>query len=140
YPKAGGSSHYATRAFGPFVGFLVGFCMLSAGIVSVGALSLGFAGDYLAAFVQLPTILVVVLFLGLLAALNARGISESLGANRVATIIEVSGLLLVIAPGALVVIRGEADLGRLTELGTPENGPIAAVLAGSVLAFYSYAG
>ncbi|MDO5368680.1 APC family permease, partial [Kocuria sp.] len=104
YPKAGGSSHYATRAFGPFVGFLVGFCMLSAGIVSVGALSLGFAGDYLAVFVQLPTILVVVLFLGLLAALNARGISESLGANRVATIIEVSGLLLVIALGALVVI------------------------------------
>ncbi|GAA4690610.1 APC family permease [Kocuria gwangalliensis] len=140
YPRAGGSSHYATRAFGPFVGFLVGFCMLSAGIVSVGALSLGFAGDYLAVFVELPTILVVVLFLGLLAALNTRGISESLGANRVATIIEVSGLLLVIALGALVVIRGEADLGRLTELGTPENGPIAAVLAGSVLAFYSYAG
>ena len=140
YPKAGGSSHYATRAFGPFVGFLVGFCMLSAGIVSVGALALGFAGDYLAVFVELPTILVVVVFLGLLAALNARGISESLGANRVATIIEVSGLLLVIALGALVVIRGEGDLGRLTELGTPENGPLAAVLAGSVLAFYSYAG
>src|SRR5699024_665549 len=32
------------------------------------------------------------------------------------------------------------DLSRLTELGTPENGPVAAVLAGTVLAFYSYAG
>ena len=39
YPRAGGSSHYATRAFGPFAGFLVGFCMLSAGIVSVGTLA-----------------------------------------------------------------------------------------------------
>lgn len=140
YPRAGGSSHYATRAFGPFAGFLVGFCMLSAGIVSVGALALGFAGDYLGAFVSLPAVLVVVVFLALLAALNTRGISESLGANRVATLIEVGGLLLVIVLGAIVIGRGEGDLGRLTELGTPENGPFAAVLAGSVLAFYSYVG
>lgn len=140
YPKAGGSAHYATRAFGPFVGFLVGFCMLSAGIVSVGTLALGFAGDYLSEFVSLPTILVVIVFLGLLAALNARGISESLGVNRVATIVEVSGLVMVIVCGAIVLGRGDGDLGRLTDLGTPENGPVAAVLAGTVLAFYSYVG
>lgn len=140
YPKAGGSSHYATRAFGPFAGFLVGFCMLSAGIVSVGTLALGFAGDYLTEFVSLPTVLVVIVFLVLLALLNARGISESLGANRVATIIEVSGLVMVIVLGFIVIGRGDGDLGRLTELGTPENGPVAAVLAGTVLAFYSYVG
>lgn len=140
YPRAGGSSHYATRAFGPFAGFLVGFCMLSAGVVSVGALALGFAGDYLGAFVSLPSVLVVIVFLGLLAALNTRGISESLGANRVATVIEVGGLLMVIVLGAIVIGRGEGDLGRLTELGTPENSPVAAVLAGTVLAFYSYVG
>lgn len=140
FPKAGGSSHYATRAFGPFVGFLVGFCMLSAGVVSVGALALGFAGDYLATFVTLPTVAVVIVFLALLALLNARGISESLAANRIATIIEVSGLVLVIVMGAIVLARGEGDLGRLTQLGTAENGPLAAVLAGSVLAFYSYVG
>lgn len=76
YPKAGGSSHYATRAFGPFTGFLVGFCMLSAGIVSVGTLALGFAGDYLGAFVSLPAALVVLVFLALLAALNMCGSRE----------------------------------------------------------------
>jgi amino acid transporter len=140
YPRAGGSSHYATRAFGPFTGFLVGFCMLSAGIVSVGALALGFAGDYLTEFITLPTALVVIVFLGLLAALNARGITESMGANRVATIIEVSGLLLVIVLGVIVLARGEGDLGRLVELGTPERGPVSAVLAGAVLGFYSYVG
>lgn len=140
YPRAGGSSHYATRAFGPFIGSLVGLCMLSAGIVSVGALALGFAGDYLSAFVSLPTVLVVLAFLVLLAALNARGISESMGANRVATLVEVGGLLLVIVLGGIVIARGDGDLGRLTELGTTENGPVAAVLAGTVLAFYSYVG
>jgi amino acid transporter len=140
YPRAGGSAHYTMRAFGPFVGFLVGFCMLSAGIVSVGTLALGFAGDYLTEFVTLPTALVVVVFLGLLAALNARGIAESMGANRVATIVEVSGLILVVVLGVIVVARGDGDLGRLTELGTEERGPLPAVLAGTVLAFYSYVG
>ena len=140
YPRAGGSSHYATRAFGPFVGFLVGFCMLAAGIVSVGALALGFAGDYLRAFVTLPTAGVVVVFLALLAALNARGISESMGANAVATIIEVGGLVLIVILGIVVIARGDGDLSRLTQLGTAEHSPISAVLAGSVLAFYAYAG
>lgn len=140
YPRAGGSAHYATRAFGPFVGFLVGFCMLAAGIVSVGALALGFAGDYLTAFVSWPTALVVVVFLALLAVLNMRGIAESLGVNRVATIIEVGGLLLIVALGVVLFARGDGDVARLTQLGTPENGPLAAVLAGAVLAFYSYAG
>jgi amino acid transporter len=26
YPRAGGASHYTTRAFGPFAGFVAGFC------------------------------------------------------------------------------------------------------------------
>lgn len=121
-PRAGGSSHYATRAPGPFAGFLVGFCMLAAGIVSVGALALGFAGDYLEAFVSLPTAIVLIVFLALLALLNARGILESLGANRVATVIEVGGLLLVIVLGVIVVGRGDGDLGRLGSWGRPRTG------------------
>lgn len=140
YPRAGGSSHYAKRAFGPFVGFLVGFCMLTAGIVSVGALALGFAGDYLGEFLTLPIPLTVIVFLLILAAVNAYGIKESMWANMAATVIEVSGLILVIVLGALVISRGDADLSRLTQLGTPENGPVLAVLAGTVLAYYSYVG
>lgn len=140
YPRAGGSSYYAHRAFGPFAGFLVGFCMLAAGIVSVGALALGFAGDYLSVFLSAPVPIAATAFLVLLAALNARGIKESMGANAVATIIEVSGLLLVIFLGAAVVLRGDADLGRLTALGTPTEGPVTAVLGGAVLAYYAYVG
>jgi len=140
FRRAGGASHYATLAFGPFAGFLVGFCMLAAGIVSVAALALGFAGDYLGALVDLPVPLVVAVFLALLAALNARGIKDSLRANVAATAVEVGGLLLVVVLGVVVVTRGEADLSRLGEIGTADAGPAAAVLAGSVLAFYSFVG
>ncbi|MQL61474.1 APC family permease [Streptomyces vinaceus] len=140
YPRAGGASHYATRAFGPFAGFVAGFCMLAAGIVSVAALARGFGGDYLSAFVTLPVALVAVVFLALLAVVNARGIKESTRANVVATVVEVGGLAVVVVLGAWLLLRGDGDLGRLTDLGTPEKGAAAAVLSGSVLAYYSFVG
>ncbi|WP_240660194.1 APC family permease [Streptomyces sp. WAC 01529] len=140
YPRAGGASHYTTLAYGPFAGFVAGFCMLAAGIVSVAALARGFAGDYLTEFVTLPVVLVVIVFLAALALLNARGIRESTRANAVATVVEVSGLLIVIGLGLWIVLRGDGDLGRLTELGTESHGPAAAVLSGAVLAYYSFVG
>ncbi len=140
YPRAGGASHYATRAFGPFAGFVAGFCMLAAGIVSVAALARGFSGDYLSAFVTLPVALVAVVFLALLALVNARGIKESTRANVVATVVEVGGLAVVVVLGAWLLLRGDGELGRLTDLGTPEKGAAAAVLSGSVLAYYSFVG
>ncbi|WP_055694800.1 APC family permease [Streptomyces prasinopilosus] len=140
YPRAGGASHYAVLAYGPFAGFLTGFCMLAAGIVSVAALARGFGGDYLSEFVSLPVVLVTVVFLAALALLNARGINESTRANVVATVVEVGGLLLVIGLGAWVVLRGDGDPGRLTDLGTSHEGPVAALLSGAVLAYYSFVG
>ncbi|MFG2768074.1 APC family permease [Streptomyces rubiginosohelvolus] len=140
YPRAGGASHYATLAYGPFLGFLAGFCMLAAGIVSVAALARGFGGDYLSEFITLPVVLVTIVFLTALALLNARGIRESTRANVVATVIEVSGLLLVVGLGAWIVLRGDGDMGRLTDLGTSREGPVAAVLSGAVLAYYSFVG
>ncbi|GHA44861.1 amino acid transporter [Streptomyces tauricus] len=140
YPRAGGASHYTTLAYGPFAGFFTGFCMLAAGVVSVAALARGFGGDYLGVFFSLPVAVVAVLFLGALALLNARGIRESTRANVAATVIEVGGLVLVIGLGAWVALRGDGDVGRLTQLGTDQNSPAAAMLSGSVLAFYSFVG
>ncbi|MFF5437883.1 APC family permease [Streptomyces achromogenes] len=140
YPRAGGASHYATLAYGPFTGFLAGYCMLAAGIVSVAALARGFAGAYLTAFVSLPVVLVAAVFLCCLALLNARGISESTRANVAATVIEVSGLLLVVGLGAWLFLRGAGDPGRLLRLGTAGTGAATGVLSGTVLAYYSFVG
>ncbi|MES4891024.1 APC family permease [Streptomyces sp. NPDC096012] len=140
YPRAGGASHYATLAYGPFTGFLAGFCMLAAGIVSVAALARGFAGDYLSSFVSLPVVLVAAVFLCALALLNARGISESTRANVAATAVEVGGLLLVVGLGAWLLLRGDGDPGRLVHLGTAETGAASGVLGGTVLAYYSFVG
>lgn len=140
YPRAGGASHYANRAYGPYVGFVTGFCMLAAGIVSVGALARGFAGDYLAEFVTVPVAPVAIGFLLLLALVNARGIKESTAGNVIATVIEVGGLLLVVGLGAWLLLRGDGDPSRLTRLGTAEHGAAGALLSGAVLSYYSFVG
>lgn len=140
YPQAGGSAVYAQRAFRrPLVSFLVGFAMLAAGVTSAAGLSLAFAGDYLGTFLDVPAVPAAVVFLALVAALNARGIQESMRANLVMTTIEVSGLLLVVVLGAVVLGRGEGDPSRLLEV--PEGTSVAAAtLGGALIAFYSFVG
>ncbi|WP_152187940.1 APC family permease [Georgenia satyanarayanai] len=140
YPKAGGAAIFAQRAFKrPIVSFVVGFSMLAAGVTSAAGLSIAFAGDYLATFVDVPTQLAAPVFLVLLALLNARGIKESVRSNVVMTVIEVSGLVLVIVVVAVAVGGGQGEPGRLVEL-PPGTGAGTAVLAGALLAFYSFVG
>ena len=140
YPRAGGSAVYAERAFRqPLVAFLVGFCMLAAGVTSAAGLALAFAGDYLGVFLDVPATPAALVFLLLVALLNARGIRESLRANLVMTLVEVSGLVLVVVLGALVLGRGDGDLGRTVEF-PPGVAPASAVLAAALLAYYSFVG
>ncbi|MGY1746277.1 APC family permease [Blastococcus sp. SYSU D00695] len=140
YPRAGGSAVFAERAFRrPEIAFLVGFCMLAAGVTSAAGLALAFAGDYLGVFLDVPAVPAALVFLVLVAALNARGIQESLRANMVMTLVESSGLVLVVVLGALVLGRGDGDPGRALEF--PEGTSVAsAVLAAAVLAYYSFVG
>jgi APA family basic amino acid/polyamine antiporter len=140
YPKAGGSAVFAERAYKrPVVSFLVGYCMLAAGVVSASGLALAFAGDYLATFIELPPVLGAVLFLIVIALINARGIKESVRANLVMTMIETTGLVLVVVAVAIMLGGGKGDLGRATQFA--EGGsPVIAVFGAALLAYYSFVG
>lgn len=140
YPRAGGASVFADRAFGkPLVSFLVGFSMLAAGVTSAAGLALAFSGDYLATFVDVPAVPAALVFLLLVACLNARGISESLKTNVVMTVIELTGLLIVIAVVAVMLGRGQGDVGRVVEF--PDGStPALAILGGAIIAYYSFVG
>jgi APA family basic amino acid/polyamine antiporter len=140
YPGAGGSAVFAERAYrSPMLAFLVGFCMLAAGVVSAAGLSLAFTGEYLTAFLEVPQVPAALVFLAVVALVNAWGIKESLRANVVMTIIESSGLVLVILLGVWVIGRGDGDLsGALTP---PEGSSVwLAVLGSALIAFYSFVG
>jgi amino acid transporter len=140
YPKAGGAAVFAERAFRrPLVSFLVGFSMLAAGVTSAAGLALAFAGDYLRTFVDVPAVPAAMVFLLLVAALNARGISESVKSNVVMTVIELSGLLIVIVVVAVMVGGGRGDVGRVTQFPDGTT-PALAVLSGAIVAYYSFVG
>lgn len=140
YPHAGAASVFAGKAFGsPLISFLVGFCMLAAGVTSAAGLSLAFAGDYLAAFIDVPPHIAALLFLVAIGLLNARGIKESLGANLVMTVVELTGLILVVIAAVWFFGSGEADMGRALEF-KPGVSPVMAVLGAALLAFYSFVG
>lgn len=140
YPRAGGAAVFAERAFkSPALSFLVGFSMLAAGVTSAASLAIAMAGEYFTIFVQLPSLLIAVVFLLLVAALNARGIKESLRANFVMTAIELSGLILVVVLAGIVFSRGDANLGRTMEF-REDVAPAIAVLSAALLAFYSFVG
>ena len=140
YPRAGGAAVFAERAFKvPLVSFLVGFAMLAAGVTSAAGLSLAFSGDYLSVFLDVPAVPAAIVFLVLVALLNARGIKESVRSNVVMTVIELSGLILVIVLVAVMFSRGEGYPEQVLQFKDGIS-PATGVLAASVIAFYSFVG
>jgi APA family basic amino acid/polyamine antiporter len=140
YPKAGGSAVFAERAYRrPEISFLVGFCMLSAGVVSAAGLALAFAGEYLRTFIDIPPVLGAIIFLAVIAAVNARGIKESVRANLVMTMIETTGLVLVVIAAAVLLSNGGGDIGRAVQFGQGGS-PVVAVFGAALLAYYSFVG
>ena len=140
YPHAGGAARYADRAFGiPYVSFLVGFLMMASGITTAAALANAFAGDYLTAIIDVPAAPAAVAFIILLTLINLRGVRESLTANLIASVIEVSGLVIVIVVAAMVFAAGNGDPSRLLEF-APDVPPLQGAFAASIVAFFSFLG
>lgn len=115
----------------------VGALVLFAALASSAALANGFAG-YLRLFVDVPPWAVKIIFVPALGALAAWGIQESARAAAAATIIEVLGLLLVVA------VSGEGLLAlpqRWHELVPPaQAGAWQGIFLAAFVAFFAYIG
>jgi amino acid transporter len=149
YPQAAGAALYTHKAFGiHFVTFLVAFTVMCSGITSASTASQAFAANFSAGFgLDYPTgstgLLIIALgFMLLIAAVNLRGVGESVKANVVLTLIELSGLLMVILVGAAVIFQGNADnIGQVTAFETPQDKNVfIAVTTATSLAFFAMVG
>ena len=140
YPRAGGAGLYVHRAFKrPFLSFLVAFAVVVSGITSASALARGFGGDYLSTFVDVPVVLTALALLALIAAVNLRGIAESVRINVGFTLVEVGGLVLIVIIAAVALGQGDAEPARAFEFKSGTS-IFAAALAGAALAFYALIG
>jgi|TARA_Y100000310_G_scaffold230088_1_gene232520 APA family basic amino acid/polyamine antiporter len=93
-----GEYSYADHAFGKKIAFFVGWLVLSATVISVTAIAIGFSG-YFSALFGGPKLLIAFLMVGSIAFVNFIGIKESTKLNVVFTLIEVGGLIFIILIG-----------------------------------------
>ncbi|MGO1685483.1 MAG: APC family permease [Brachybacterium sp.] len=151
YPQAAGAALYVHKAFGiHFVTFMVTFAVLSSGITSAATSSIFLAENVLKAF-QLEQTLgsasagtataIALVFLGLVACINMYGVSESVKANVVLTLIELTGLMLVVLVGFFAISQGKADFSRVILFETAgDKSLFMAVIGATALAFFSMVG
>lgn len=131
FPKAGGEYEYAKHAFGKKLGFFLGAIISINGIISGATVSLGFAG-YLSGLIGINLIIAALGIIIIVFCINVYGIRESSVINIIFTLLEVSGLLLVI-------YCSWSYLGNVNYFELPPNG-ITGVFTASALAFYAYIG
>lgn len=136
-PRSAGSAAFAAEAFAhPLVPYTVGLFVLMSGITSTATVSLAVHG-YLKAFLDVPQLAGALLLIALMGLVAFWGIRESVGANNLFTLVELSGLLLVVSLGLAYALRRPAA--ELLAAVAPSAGPLA-VLSGATLAFYAFIG
>lgn len=147
YPQAAGAALYAHKAFGiHFVTFLVAFTVVCSGITSASTSSGLLASNLLIGFGNDTPSKGLVLFVALtfmlvLAAINLRGVGESVKFNVVLTLVEMLALAIVIGIGIWVVGKGDGDLDRVTVFESPDDkGLFMAVTVATAIAFFSMVG
>lgn len=105
----------------------------------MATVSHGFAGYVRGLWPAVPTGLVIGIFFIVLTFINFRGMEESSVTNIVCTLVEVSGILIVIYAG--IRYFGKVGLGDYLVISPPEGKSSAtALLQGGVLAFYAFIG
>ncbi|MBO0680117.1 APC family permease [Mycolicibacterium sp. S2-37] len=149
YPQAAGAALYAHKAFGiHFVTFLVAFIVMCSGITSASTASQAFASNLLKGigkdeqWGKLAIAIIALSFMAVLAAINLRGVSESVKLNVGLTIIEIVGLAMVIGVGLWAFTQGgDVDFGRIVVFESAEDKNILlAVTAATSLAFFAMVG
>ncbi len=140
FPRSAGESFFTQQAFGrPGLALVVGWVVLCSGILSLATVSVAFGG-YMSALVPgLPSKVTVVGILLLLAAINFRGMRESSTTNIVATMVELTGLLIVIVVGALFLNR-EPDQGITQTIEASRDVDWTGIARGAALGFFAFIG
>ncbi len=146
YPQAGGAAVYTNKAFRiGFLTFMVAFTVMASGITSASTASRAFAENFMKGFgLGSDTTMITLLALGFIAlvmAVNLWGVGESVKANIVLTLIELSGLLIVIIVGFIAMANGRADFSRAMVFESPQDkGWFLAVSAATSVAFFAMVG
>jgi basic amino acid/polyamine antiporter, APA family len=128
------------------VTFIVAFAVMCSSLTSASTASGAFAANFSSAFGLgleggFGVTAIAFLFIGLVALVNFRGVGESVKVNVVLTLVELSGLMIIVAIGLWAIGIGEGDFGRAFRFDpNAEKGMFWSVIAGTTLAFFAMVG
>lgn len=98
-PNAGGASEYASRAIGPFSGFIAGFSCLVEFLFAVPAIALS-VGAYINYLVpSIPPVMAAVICYIMFVSTNLLGVKIAANAELIATILAVGGIVFFVVSG-----------------------------------------
>jgi basic amino acid/polyamine antiporter, APA family len=146
YPRAAGAALYTHKAFGiHFLTFLVAFAVMSSGITSASTASRAFAANFSSAFGfdfgAYGVTLVALCFIALVGVINFRGVTESVMTNVLLTVVELTGLLIIIAIGLWAISAGQGDISRAWDFQPAgDRGVFWSVIGATTLAFFAMVG
>lgn len=145
YPRAAGAALYTHKAFGiHFITFIVAFAVMCSGITSASTASRAFAANLSNAFAlglsPGGVTLIGLAFMAVVAIVNFRGVGESVKANVVLTLVELTGLLIIICIGLWAIGMGQGDVSRVTQFAVTDRGVFWSVIAATTLAFFAMVG
>src|SRR5688500_8580976 len=138
YPKAAGAALYTHKAFGiHFITFIVAFAVMCSGITSASTASRAFSANMSHAFglgfSAFGITMTGLVFMAVVAAVNFRGVGESVKANVVLTCVELTGLLIIIFIGLWAIGAGQGDVSRVTQFKAGDAGMFWPVIAATTL-------
>jgi basic amino acid/polyamine antiporter, APA family len=144
YPRAAGAALYVHRAFHvAILSFMVTIAVMASGVTSASFSATRVGGRYWTGVFGTenpPTVLIGVLVILLVAAVNYRGVGESIKVNIAITLIELSGLIFIILIGLWVLVQGEGNPGQAFEFKESGFGALTGLTAGAATAFYAFIG
>ena len=145
YPRAAGAALYTHRAFGiHFITFIVAFAVMCSGITSASTASRAFSANMSHAFglnfTAFGITMTGLVFMAIVAAVNFRGVGESVKANVVLTCVELTGLLIIIFIGLWAIGAGQGDVSRVTQFKAVDGSMFWPVIAATTLAFFAMVG
>lgn len=142
FPKSAAEYVYVKVGLGNnFTALFVGCLTIFVAITSAATVAIGFS-DYLAVLLpQYPPILYALALVLVLSFLNFFGIRESVWVNTIFTLVEVSGLLIIIVIGLSMGSVTHTDYFEMpSSAHSSHSTMISTILASTLLAFFAYYG
>ena len=137
YPVAAGEPAYIKAAFqGRWLSTITGTIMIASGVIAAATVALGSTG-YVAQFIDVPAWIVVSVVVVGLGIVSAWGIMESVLLASIFTVIEVAGLLIIIAVAIYADIPFSEAIFAWPSLVT---GTWLGIGYASLLAFFAFTG